>query len=197
MAMAKLKSTKLKRNTLVAYHGGGYDGCIWEWNYAFIDDEGEFHSIYNSGSMGCETKEDLQNKVDHARPENKDLYNVNSPKAMATFAREHPVDAVLGAGHWFADNFPKIKFSIKCDCCDTMIEVTQASGQNPRCSGGVTMHNSKAVCETCECSGSCGYCGNFMGLDEIDVESHYCESCHERQYQPHHPGFPFTRPSDE
>ena len=28
------------KHTLVQYQGGGYDGCIWEWNFAFYDNSG-------------------------------------------------------------------------------------------------------------------------------------------------------------
>lgn len=30
----------MKTNILVQYQGGGYDGCIWEWNYFYIDKQG-------------------------------------------------------------------------------------------------------------------------------------------------------------
>ena len=42
-------------DTIVQYKGGGYDGCFWEWNYAYYDRNGVFHSLYHSGRSGCPT----------------------------------------------------------------------------------------------------------------------------------------------
>ena len=44
----------MKKNVLVQYDGGGYDGCIWEWNYFYIDTDGGFHDIASSGTGGID-----------------------------------------------------------------------------------------------------------------------------------------------
>lgn len=54
-----LDKLTLVTDTLVCYQGGGYDGCFWEWNYAFLDKTGKFHDLMSSGRNGCETEEAL------------------------------------------------------------------------------------------------------------------------------------------
>lgn len=44
---------------LVAYQGGGYDGCIWEWNYALLKNK-EYISLHHSGYAGCKTMEEFE-----------------------------------------------------------------------------------------------------------------------------------------
>lgn len=46
-------------DTLVCYKGGGYDGCFWEWNFAFFDKQGKFHDLFSSGSGGCTAENEL------------------------------------------------------------------------------------------------------------------------------------------
>ena len=53
---------ELKPNTIIQYKGGGYDGCWWEWNYAYISSDRVFNSIWHSGRKGCETAQDM---LDH------------------------------------------------------------------------------------------------------------------------------------
>ena len=62
-----------KRNSLVQYKGGGYDGCFWEHNYAWIDARGHFHDIYSSGYKGCRTLKTLTAAFAN-RPDDFDIY---------------------------------------------------------------------------------------------------------------------------
>ena len=57
--VAAVKGKRLPRNALTAYKGGGYDGCIWEWNYAYIDKQGRFRCLAATGVGGCRTREEL------------------------------------------------------------------------------------------------------------------------------------------
>ena len=54
-----LDKLTLVTETLVCYQGGGYAGCIFEWNYAFLDKQGKFHDLFSSGRNGCETEDAL------------------------------------------------------------------------------------------------------------------------------------------
>ena len=57
---ATISRVKIRPNTIVQYKGGGYDGCIWEWNYAYLDSQGEFHCIVATGYRGCRTFGELR-----------------------------------------------------------------------------------------------------------------------------------------
>jgi hypothetical protein len=54
--IATSSKVKVRPNTIVQYKGGGYDGCIWEFNYAYVDSQRRFHCIVASGSRGCTTR---------------------------------------------------------------------------------------------------------------------------------------------
>ena len=45
------------RGVLMQYKGGGYDGCMWEWNYCYWDNYGRWHDLYSSGYRAANTKE--------------------------------------------------------------------------------------------------------------------------------------------
>ncbi len=54
----------MQNNILVEYKGGGYSGCIWEWNYFYIDKQGVFHDVFSSGRAGISNKQDGQKYID-------------------------------------------------------------------------------------------------------------------------------------
>jgi hypothetical protein len=54
------------REALIVYQGGGYDGCIYEWNWGWIDENGEFTSWFHSGSLGCKDLNQLKSKIRYA-----------------------------------------------------------------------------------------------------------------------------------
>jgi hypothetical protein len=98
------------RNVLVEYQGGGYDGCFWEWNYAFIDSRGVFHDIFSSGRSGCKTLEALQGYMADAdknpsrHGNSYGTYRVTSKIALRRFADSAPVDRLVGVARWFTKN---------------------------------------------------------------------------------------------
>lgn len=141
--------SQFKPNTLIAYHGGGYDGCIWEWNWAYIDDHGTFHSIYHSGLFGCETLEKLERQY-QGNPKHFQFTDMGDEAARDRFADEESVTAVGLCSKWFADNgHPDYVLRPKCDKCERRFPAVQGHGSAARCVGGVEMAYSRIVCDDC------------------------------------------------
>jgi hypothetical protein len=111
----------MNNNILVQYQGGGYSGCIWEWNFFYIDKDNTFYDIYSSGCAGIVNKQDAQNLIDedtnHAY-----IYDVTNNKEIETFCVECNVVNVTGVLQWFEDN-PQddIEFFAVCSVCEQKI----------------------------------------------------------------------------
>ena len=69
---------RLKRNCLYQYQGGGYDGCIWEWNFFLMNNKGKFIDLFSSGFAGIDTKQKAIDYINDNRNEiNNDYYIIN------------------------------------------------------------------------------------------------------------------------
>ena len=134
-------------STLVMYEGGGYDGCIYEWNYAFIDNDGCFHDIASTGYKGCDTLEKLVEYYEN-RPSNFDLYSL--PSEANRFGDEAPISHLIGVARWFADNFPEVIFDAKCDECGERCNVLEEHGEGIHGVGGVVQEYRRILCGACD-----------------------------------------------
>ena len=181
------------RNVLVEYQGGGYDGCFWEWNYAFIDSRGVFHDIFSSGIKGCKTLEALQlymadadrNPSRHGASYG--TYRVTSKAALRQFADSAPVDRLCGVARWFADNQPalRIAFEPKCAACGHRFNVLGGSPEGLHGEGGIVLSHREIVCEDCHSQHSCPDCNEYYGPDykgwKDTEDGRACEWCAERK----------------
>lgn len=155
------EQARFKPNTLVAYKGGGYDGCIYEWNYAYIDSQGEFHSFYASGSMGCETLEELneayvaaQERILAGRRSSAndiDLYDFDNLDECRRFVDREPVDNVLRIAALLHEGRHKVQLLCACDKCGKEMNLVTAkyAGANPHGVGGIEVRNRNIVCNKC------------------------------------------------
>ncbi len=182
----------IKENTLVTYKGGGYDGCSWEWNMGLIDDEGQFHSIYESGYNGIEDLETLLTRYNDWREalsresrkmfvdrDEFDLYDMDQPFERARLCQQMPVDWLEVIGKWFAENRPTVELLCKCDSCKEFFDLVEEDsyGTNQSGAGGVMITSKEIVCNTCYSSGTCAYCSDYVGPWVVDDENGYCPSC--------------------
>ena len=134
-----------KPNSLVQYKGGGYDGCFWEWNYAFIDARGHFHDIYNSGYKGCGTREKL--KVAYANhSDDFDIYCLADPAEAERFADEAPISHLLGVARWLHEHAQKIVLRPKCDECGERFDACEMCGEDPHGIGGIMQEYCRLLC---------------------------------------------------
>jgi len=171
---------RFRRNMLVAYHGGGYDGCIWEWNYAYFDRNGEFHNIFSSGVLGCNTEEKLREKLRN-QPDEVELTNLNSERARNKFADNEGLNGLMRCVKWFNEFDQTIKLKPKCDCCGDRFQAIEGHGEDWRGVGGIEMAPSQIICQDCFDQYSCTGCNEYYGPDHKFAEtlhlSHACTYC--------------------
>jgi hypothetical protein len=175
--------TVFKPNTLIQYKGGGYDGCFWEYNYAFIDEDGNFHDVFSSGYRGCKTFEKLQHLY-AGEPNEFQFTDMTSEQERDTFADQEAVPAVVGIAKWFEKNGIDFTFAPKCDCCGERFAATEGHGDKYKCVGGIEIVAQKVVCSTCHEAHSCSNCNEYYGPDHTFSStkhySHACEYCTEK-----------------
>ena len=111
--------TKL-RHTLVQYHGGGYEGCFWEWNFFYIDADGDFHCIEATGHAGCKNANQADDMLaDDGEKEYTYTYDVMDIEQIKEFAKEANGVHVLDVLSWFNQyNDPDIEFLAVCIECN-------------------------------------------------------------------------------
>jgi len=131
---------------LIQYQGGGYDGCIYELNYAYIDADGEFHNIASTGYKGCDTLGKLQDTYSR-RPDDFDIYPL--PAEAERFSDQAPISHLLGIARWFWDNGPSIVFQAKCDECGERCNVLEEQGDSPHGIGGIMQEYQHILCPDC------------------------------------------------
>lgn len=172
-------ATKMK-NVLVMYHGGGYDGCISELNYAYFDGKGNFHCIFASGLLGRKTEERV---LDVLAKDTTDLYEFDDPEELKRFGREAPLSHLIGVGNWLAHDpkiSEKVKLTVVCEACECEVEV---AGEKPEggCQGigshgvgGIVSEYNGIICQQCNDKGTCACCGEYNDPEDIDFDTGYC-----------------------
>ena len=161
---------KTTKNILVQYQGGGYDGCIWEWNFFYIDKQGDFHDVYSSGCAGIKTAAGL-----HVLDTDEDdvyVYNLSDVKAIETLNKEANACNVAGVLKWFEDNPQEdVEFFAVCsECNETITDYSDVCLENWHGCGGIASTADALLCSECRCNGSCGVCGEYVGSDGFDYE---------------------------
>lgn len=166
----------MRKNILVCYEGGGYSGCFWEWNYFYIDKQGEFHDIFSSGRDGIDNKQDAERLIERDETHTY-IYDIGNEQDIITFSNEsHPVH-VTGVLRWFDDyNDADIEFFAVCSACGSHTD-----------SDDTVVEGDMLFCRECYCSGRCDCCESYVGDTEIvqvNPDEHHdydyiCSDCKE------------------
>jgi len=170
----------MQTNILVEYDGGGYDGCIWEWNYFYIDKEGKFYDIFSSGSGGITTKlaamllienegNSFSNKVF--------IYHLDNEEDMKTFAIESACPNILGVVRWFNNhNDPDAEpFAICSECESKLTDADEIHLIDIHGCGGLASTANNMVCSNCYTI--CDCCGEYSKNISEYEEEYLCEYC--------------------
>ena len=174
------------RHTLVQYPGGGYDGCFWEWNYFYIDHDGEFHDIQSSGRAGCTTAEDAGALLaeEHTlgiRPQNYYTYDITNAADIAEFSRESNAVHIKGVLQWMNEN--DVSFYTACTECGTTVECAEDLVlEDWHGCGGIASTADTLLCEDCYSMGVCFVCGEYCGKDIYDYEQDLDDCSESLQY---------------
>lgn len=137
------------KNKLVQYKGGGYSGCIWEWNYGAFDKDSIFHSISASGSRGCKTAEEMLEFISNGT-QGRDyyLYDLLREEEMVEFARTSNEGHVHGVAKFL---YAVLRVEVRAECFDCGRECL-AQDMRPdglQGAGGIEMEYTQLLCEDC------------------------------------------------
>lgn len=156
------------KDIVVSYKGGGYSGCIFEWNYFLFDSDGKFHDIGSSGSRGIDNEADALALLEEFKgwkpsfgDSNPDVFitDLNDHDSILTFSRDTNEGHVIAVTKKVNEVYGEPKMWFECDICKE--HVFDGIPEGLRGCGGITMCHSKKICEDCYSSHTCGYCGEF------------------------------------
>ncbi len=171
------------KNTLVRYQGGGYDGCIWEWNYAYFDEQGKFHDMYSSGSMG--RPEESQVRAIIAELEGEDAPELFNLSLQPDIDRLNEINAesVMSISQWLEKEIG-YELEVQCDDCKTYVDVLDIQLTDLRKEGGIVYSHHGKVCTLCFSEKQCDGCNEYNPgeLKTIEDEGQYCaDGCYDEK----------------
>lgn len=142
---------KLWRNTLVQYKGGGYEGCFWEFNYAFFDAKGEFHCVWASGHSGCKTREELEEYLAETSSYKSPVYtyDLTNPEETQEFVTATGDMHVLMVSNWLEEHFSALVPLASCDDCGLKLPICHMTHDSYEGDGGVGVRLTGKICEAC------------------------------------------------
>jgi hypothetical protein len=153
-------------NVLVQYQGGGYSGCVWEWNFFFLDKDGKFHDIFSSGQDGITTQEQADDLVVE-QPSNVYFYDVTKESAWQEFSKEcHPALVIMVIG-WFDDRNFDLGQCAYCSECD---HIADDPIYIPYCG------EDRIFCDDCYVLGLCD-CGQWSEDIQKYGDEYLCPDC--------------------
>lgn len=178
---------KAYKNLLVQYQGGGYDGCIWEWNYFLFDAEGVFHVVAASGYRGVTTETEARELLSR-KPERFDpvhIYRLNVKRDLHSFQSECAPDHVAGVVAKVNHIYGRDIMYWECQDCECKVYDGEMFHDGYHGNGGIGIVNTGMLCMDCYSRGCCSYCGEYYGPDELKyIESRgedLCEYCFEKR----------------
>ena len=172
----------MKTNILVQYDGGGYDGCIWEWNYFYIDKRGTFENIAASGTGGIDNLKDAMELLENNGNSFSNrvfVYRLDNEDDMKSFANGTACPHVLGVIRWFNNyNSPDAEPFAICSACECQIvDADDIQLIDIHGCGGIMSTADNLICYECYSANICDYCGEYeTDLHEYE-EDWQCASC--------------------
>lgn len=138
------------KNMLMQYRGGGYDGCMWEWNFCAWDGDGKFLNIFASGMKGVKDEVEALDLFDST--EKVYRYDLTKEADIDEFQKENNagfvvavVEKINRATEYEGFSFPKMWFL--CDDCGAQVE--SGYGDDPSGDGGIAISYKTKLCESC------------------------------------------------
>lgn len=143
------------KNKLVQYQGGGYDGCVWEWNFFYYDKQGKFIVIKATGRNGITNEQDAKDLIELDNPF---ICDLDSEQEVKQFCNENHPQTVIDLVQFFTDN-PDLNYQFYgvCSLCEQ------------ECSDvdDLYAHNLDLICNDCHNAGLCDCCGEYEGQENI------------------------------
>jgi len=168
MTAKRKRLKKLPRNSVVAYHGGGYDGCFWEWNFAYVDAKGKFYDIFSSGRKAITDGKSLLEAL-NVDPENEiDVYDMGDEDERQRMANSESVFNAGRLANFFAvnDKFG-VTVKLKCDCCGEWVEPEGCEAEGIHGCGGIMVGADDIICPECHSNHTCWHCGEYDSAELV------------------------------
>jgi hypothetical protein len=142
---------------VVAYKGGGFNGCWWQWNYFAFDGDGEWFNVYSSGYKGITAPDQFDHTIHFdendnpyflIRKERCHLYKVDVTEDSLAFADAY------NPGHVAAVAAVMEKRGIvmrgECDECGEVFDIRSMDPTNWAGDGhGIQLEANSLVCRAC------------------------------------------------
>jgi hypothetical protein len=157
-----------RKNVLVQWKGGGYDGCLWEPNTGYFDEDGDWYPIISTGYGGRDTLEEFERKKDDAD----DLYFPLTVEGLLEFAEYIRDDALMQTLRVLEE--AGINIAWRCTDCERIFRDMDSFSHEftgYRGDGGIGVIMEGPLCHECECLSRCTDCQErsdpgtmFMGI---------------------------------
>ena len=174
------------KDTLIIYQGGGYDGCIWEYNAFYFDSEGKPHNIYSSGYGGIWKRvlnrahatdpvseyEFRQSRFDEVMVEEPQEYPL--PEGTIEFSKSKIATQFLyGVGKALQDAGYDV--SMVCSACGGVCDLTELDYSiGGACgNGGIGIDYQDLICTECVSNNTCRHCNQY----DPSAEDGVCSNC--------------------
>jgi len=150
------------KNTLLYYQGGGYSGCIWEWNFCFWDTDGEWHDLYSSGCAALDTEEKANAATDSGfelRRLKADVVDLTDAEAFRQFQQDNNAGLVLQIAQELNENYG-YNIEIICSECGCSFVVDNSEYTE-------VIDDYRIICNECLAAGTCDCCNEYVGDTEL------------------------------
>jgi hypothetical protein len=194
-------------DALVVYGGGGYDGCVVQYNAAYFDHLGKFYSVFHSGVRGCDTVEKLEAKLLNYAEDSEDticptsIVSLSEEKSadFKKWASTQSVELLLKIGTFLHEEFC-IDLIAHCDKCKGEFNLYEMRGDNERDVNGTPIkYRRNLKCESCydEDNPVCSECGDDCNIHTKKCTNYDCTMCPDYQEETLSPPDEIAKSIDE
>lgn len=169
------------KNKLLLYEGGGYSGCIYEWNACFWDNDGKWIDIYHSGSGGIEEERVAQGLINHMDDSghlvvagweysNTDVVDLEDKDSIEVFQKKYNEGFVVSVVEAINNHYNDEIAFYRCDECGIRVfGYSNDEGQAvfPEGCSGIATQYSGMVCSECWTAGYCNRCNTYVGQGDM------------------------------
>ena len=139
-----------KPNILVQYQGGGYSGCIWEWNYCLVDRVEEPTQFQDIASSGCGGLKTLDQYLKDTPTSHFHDYDLADDDAWKDFDHNSNPHHVVGVSKWLLENREDIAHLPFCDECGEELDVDDVIMAGFHGEGGIVISADTKRCMMCD-----------------------------------------------
>ena len=134
--------------TLIRYKGGGYDGCFWEWNYAYFDSGGDFHDVFSSGRFALPEEQQVQDMLrNRGRDGDPELFDLDV-MADCDHLNEINGSTVVAIAQWLESKLG-YELLVQCDDCKQYVDLSDIELTDLRHEGGIIYSRHGKLCGKC------------------------------------------------